>query len=61
MLDGAAKAMVWEALPGVPHRVGGLVRGVYIDNLIFFPGCFYIPRVFIPVLLKGHAQERWGN
>ena len=25
MLDGAAKAMVWGALPGVTHRAGGLV------------------------------------
>ena len=38
-----------------------IVRGRFVKDLIFFPGFFYVRRVFIPVLLRGHAQERWGN
>lgn len=35
-----------------------MMRGIYAEDLMFFPGCFYVRRVFVPVLLRGHAQER---
>lgn len=35
--------------------------GRYREGLIFFPGCFNVHRVFIAVLPKGRAQERWGE
>lgn len=38
-----------------------MVRSGYAGDLIFCPGCFNVCRGFIPVLLRGHAQERWGN
>lgn len=38
-----------------------MVKGIYIEDLIFFPVCFYVCRVFVPVLQRCHAQERWEN